>query len=301
MDAASTILVGFLPGMIWLWVFHRIDRYEPEPWGRVFLVFVFGALSTIPAIILEVLFDKLVPVPSGATGIIVQCFAGIGPIEEVSKFGVVALTIYRTREFDEPLDGVVYASAAALGFASLENVLYMYQYGHSVIYVRAIMSTLGHVFFAAFWGYALGMAKTRSRRRLLIVLRGLVFAALAHGLYDAVLFTETYFAVLVLPIMVALGVQLARRVRDARRTSPFRDPSVRVAVDCPACSARIDEKSAYCPRCGAPVQFLPRRTYRFCVECGNRFSKHPRKCPTCGAQLADGPPLETLALPDVSS
>ena len=69
----------------------------------------------------------------------------VGPVEEFSKFAVVRLKAYRSLYFDEPMDGLVYAAAASLGFASLENVLYVVDFGPEVMIVRAPVSTVAHL------------------------------------------------------------------------------------------------------------------------------------------------------------
>ena len=77
----------------------------------------------------------------------------VGPVEELCKFAAVRLGPYRSLYFDEPVDGLVYASAASLGFASLENLFYVLEYGPEVM-IAPPLSTVGHLVFV--WGFALG-------------------------------------------------------------------------------------------------------------------------------------------------
>ena len=85
---------------------------------------------------------------------IIGCFLVIGPCEEIAKFLAVRLFVYRNHEFDEPLDGIIYAAAAALGFASLENVLYVIDWHTGVTSsgarsaMRSLLALPGHVIFA---------------------------------------------------------------------------------------------------------------------------------------------------------
>ena len=131
------LLGPLVPGLLWLWFFYTRDRYEPEPKKVVLLTFVLGGLSAGPAVLLEFAAEGLFPfheqltravlfgggIPLGTAAAL--CFLVIGPIEELCKFGATAVYAARHRAFDEPLDGVIYASAAALGFASVENMLYV--------------------------------------------------------------------------------------------------------------------------------------------------------------------------------
>ncbi len=85
-------------------------------------------------------------------------------VEELLKFSMVALFVYRDKEFNEPMDGIVYATATALGFATLENIVYVFDLQTiSSLFItgsiRAILSVPGHALFAVFWGYGLGIAK----------------------------------------------------------------------------------------------------------------------------------------------
>ena len=119
----------------------------------------------------------------------IGCFLVIGPCEELAKFLAVRLFVYRNKEFNEPLDGIIYAAAAALGFASLENVLYVIDWhtGHvqwGALGIRSLLALPGHVIFATTWGYALGRQKFDPRYRVWPMV---MLAALLHGLYDFLL------------------------------------------------------------------------------------------------------------------
>ncbi len=169
------LVLALAPAMFILLYIYRKDRYEPEPLHLVLWVFFLGALSVIPAALVEL------PFPEG-----VISSAVVAPvIEETVKFLVVFLAVYRHPEFDEPVDGIVYAAAAGLGFASIENILYVMEGGVAVGIIRAVASVPGHVVFSCIWGYALGRAKFRpGSERAGIILSGLFFAMLLHGIFN---------------------------------------------------------------------------------------------------------------------
>jgi RsiW-degrading membrane proteinase PrsW (M82 family) len=232
----AALVVPVIPGLIWLWIFYRTDRYEPEPKRLVLLTYGFGVLSIIPAFVGERLGDRLFPYlaqlersatdggPVSPLVLFIGCFLIIGPCEELAKFLAVRLYIYRDREFDEPLDGIVYASAAALGFASLENVFYVTDFSHGLairwglLGMRSFLALPGHVIFAATWGYALGRKKFNPSYR---VWPRLLIAAGLHGLYDFLLvYPPTRPAIaLFMSLMVPI---LVREIRTLREDSPFR-------------------------------------------------------------------------------
>ncbi len=187
MNVAVIVGLAFAPALFWFWFFARRDR-NPEPAGLLLRTFAWGALMVIPAGLLQLFLES---VSSSALG--VSFGSGflllvVGPIEEASKF-IAARSIAKNKAFDEPVDGLIYATAAALGFATLENALYMFQEGASIILIRGPISTLGHVLFALPWGYAMSLKRfsvTPNGGRW-ILRRGLLLGALLHGLFDVFL------------------------------------------------------------------------------------------------------------------
>lgn len=225
------ILVSVMPGMLWLWVFYLTDVYEPEPKRLVLLTFGLGAAAIVPAWLVEKGIAHLVPAlalgrAQGALPVLAGCFLVIGPVEELCKFAVVRATIFRHREFDEPLDGIIYAAACALGFATLENILYVVDFAHGgqikwqLLLLRSLLALPGHVTFAATWGYALGRRRFDGRYP---VGRMLLAAAWLHGAYDFVLMYPPArpFIPLLLGLLVPLVV---RQIKELQRRSPFAPP-----------------------------------------------------------------------------
>ena len=111
-------------------------------------------------------------------------FVTVGLIEESAKL-IAASSMLKHREFDEPIDGLVYACAAALGFATLENALYMLQGGAGLILLRGPITTLGHILFSGAWGYALSLRRFSNQRW--VVRRALLLAAALHTAFNFLL------------------------------------------------------------------------------------------------------------------
>src|SRR5262249_48826984 len=190
------------------------------------------------------------------------------------KFLVVRLWIYRRPEFDEPIDGIVYASAAALGFASLENALYVLDFrGHGVRWAlllsRAFLAVPGHVLFSSMWGYALGRAGFRPYPVAAMV----VAAALLHGSYDF-LAVLPLTRPLVLVLVVALFVVVSVQIRALSADSPFRPRSALRRITLVPAIALAPARSA---------TSLSRA--HFCVACGKVSESNARFCGRCGAPL----------------
>lgn len=198
--AAACALLPFALSFGWLAFVRRFDRARPEPIWLVVATFALGGLSVVPAGLAEMAcaaatpwLDPSVMTLGGQTWAlpiaIVVFTLVVGFAEEGSKFlGAWSLARHR-REFDEPIDGIIYGSAAALGFAAVENIKYFAvgRMSGVVIAVRAFVTVPSHLFFGAIWGYALGRQLV-SRR--VSVLAFVALAALAHGTFDALLSTD---------------------------------------------------------------------------------------------------------------
>jgi len=185
------LLLAFAPGLtIALYIYLR-DRYEREPFKALAVTFVLGAIGAIAAAMLEAAFPyretsaTLIATAANATLV-------VAPIEETVKFLAVWLLVYRSPAFNEPFDGVVYCVIASMGFATLENLVYVLSGGMHVALERAFVSVPGHAAFGAIMGYYVGRARfdTGPKHRWLL-LQGLLYATIAHGLFDFGLLSRT--------------------------------------------------------------------------------------------------------------
>lgn len=178
---------------LWMLYFDLKDRRQPEPRRRLFATFLLGAGSALLAVGAFHGLD-LLGIPRSGYGqtqdTAILCFLVIGPLEEACKAVPLLLVVYRFAEFDELVDGVIYAAALAIGFAALEMVLYI---PHSTLpeqIGRAFAGPLTHSIFASLWGYGFARARlmeTTLRGRIAWSTLPFLAGASAHGLYDFVL------------------------------------------------------------------------------------------------------------------
>jgi RsiW-degrading membrane proteinase PrsW (M82 family) len=218
------VALAVAPGIFWLWYFLQRDRLRPEPRYLVRLVFFIGGGSAFIAGLLEVgMFAATGLSLEGRTAPPLAAAAAIGLIEESVKFLVILTIVYRHREFNEVLDGIIYAVAASLGFATVENLFYVLSGGVGVGVARALLSVPGHAFFGAVMGYYLGIAKFAARETVWL-LTGLGLAALAHTVYDALVFSQSAYALAVIPFVLLLW---RRSVILTRRAQAMEDPRTR--------------------------------------------------------------------------
>lgn len=200
------LTMAVMPGFLLMLYFYKKDIHEPEPVETVRKVLLWGAASSLLAIMLElpIMWIGSSTLTLGVYGnAFFQAFVVAALVEELCKYLVVRKTVYDDPEFDEPYDGIVYCVAASLGFAIAENILYVLSGGIGVAIVRALLAVPAHALFGVFLGYFLGAAKfAPPERRSRYHLAGLCIAIFTHGLYDFVLFTEVpKIQLTVFPIM----------------------------------------------------------------------------------------------------
>lgn len=291
------LILAAIPVFILIWYIYKKDKFEPEPPYLVARVFLYGMLAVIPIIILEIPFGQ------GFLLLVV----GAPIVEEILKFCVVYYSVFKTSEFNEPMDGIVYAAAAGLGFALVENVLFVVQGGFSVGIARAIASVPGHLIFSCIWGYALGIAKFSPKEgREKIIQYGLLFAILLHSLFNfsiTVFGTNGYFFILLVLIPFGwwklhgninsaqnhlysaqsihgsgISVQEKQGIQDEpSNTAQQIDDTVILKKDeLPIDSQKEDNIQdinligGYCSQCGKPH----RSGAKYCVECGSSLSQN---------------------------
>jgi len=223
------VIAGTAPSMFLLTFFYLRDRWQREPMHRVAMAFALGLYAMAAARGLAYTALGYVSPEWLASGTeaarLFESLVLAGVIEETSKAVVLFAAIYHWDEFDEPLDGVVYGVAVALGFATLENFLFVARLGLGVAWMRAVFAVPAHALFGATMGYYAGRAKFDRggklwRDRALCLAAPTVF----HGCYDYLLHrgmgAHVWLAISLLS--VGLWAFVLRRVHRAQHASPFR-------------------------------------------------------------------------------
>jgi len=206
--------------------FYVRDQYEKEPSLLLLLVFGGGFLSVVPVILLGQIFYSILNFlvdPRWLLHDLIENFIVIALVEEGLKFLVVLQLAYRHPAFNEPYDGMLYAITASLGFAALENILYVLNGGLVVGFARMVLSVPAHALFGAFMGYYAGRAKFSVAHSKHYLFAALLFPTLLHGLYNFLLsINRGEFALLVVPLSLFMWWRALRQVRIASLRSPFR-------------------------------------------------------------------------------
>ena len=192
------LLAALVPAAFLMVQVYRLDRIEKEPAGLLLKLVLFGALSGLAAGAIEGALTRVLDVTLGGSmlRLMLENFLAVALVEEACKRWVVLKFAWRHPAFDYRFDAVVYCVFSALGFAALENILYVAEYGFAVAVSRALLSVPGHCFFAVYMGIYLGQAKMaeRAMQRYYIELpdetpgqylrASLLVPTLLHGFWD---------------------------------------------------------------------------------------------------------------------
>lgn len=224
----SVVVVATAPVWALLTFFYVRDRYDKEPKALLIRVFLYGMAVTVLAALVGVWGLNLVRqllIPGSLPELLVENFIVIALVEEGLKYWVVMRQAYRDPAFNEPYDGMIYAITTSLGFAALENILYVTRGGLQIALLRGVLSVPGHALFAAAMGYYFGRAKfartTEKERQNLR--RALLVPVLLHGTYDLLLSSShSLLAAAIIPFSLAMWWMALRQVRLSELRSPFR-------------------------------------------------------------------------------
>lgn len=226
----SASILSIAPiALILLYIFLR-DKYEKEPLRFCLFLMVMGMVSVLPILAVELILDFFMETSwDGFVSSFWQAFFVAGLTEELFKFLILVLFTFNSKNFNEPMDGIVYAVFISLGFALVENILYVFEnMDHYMIIglMRAFTAVPAHAFFAVIMGFY--FAQRKFYQKPLFIAFFLPF--LAHGFYDFILFvyayTEQSAYVIIFPFymtfLLTISLQL---IRKALKDSPFREKS----------------------------------------------------------------------------
>lgn len=251
------VLLSMLPGLFWLVYLRSLSRRGGIPaWLWLWALMLGWASTELTLFVSRNLgVQRLMDAP--ILPMLVYFLFGVGLVEETAKAACAFLGLSAPRLAEDPLTTLQLSGAVALGFATAENVQYVLNYGETVLVGRFIFSTLGHVLFCSVWGFAMGAregAEGQKRRRWGLLLGSLLWASLAHGLYDWFLMTDRMgLAVLTLAILWFGFRQATLEAflrQEYERVLPYQ------SRECPACTVLTRAEGTYCSVCGAEMESL---------------------------------------------
>lgn len=205
---------GVAPGLALLSYFYLKDQYDSEPISLVFRAFISGALLVFPIMFIQYVLQVENIIPQG----IWSSLLSTSLLEEFFKWFILFFTAAQHIEFDEPYDGIIYGASVSLGFATVENILYLVANGVEHALGRALLPVSSHALFGVIMGYYLGKGKfTMPRVRWFFYSFFMPF--ILHGMYDYILTIKENWMFIMTPFMFFLWWLGLRKVRSARELS----------------------------------------------------------------------------------
>ncbi len=207
------LAIALAPVLIIAIYIYLRDRYEREPLKILLKALLTGMFIVIPILLVETVLDGLFFHEHPAVNALWDAFAVAAITEESFKFMAFMLLFYRSRDFNEIFDGIVYAVFISLGFAAVENVLYIFSGGINTGMVRAFTAVPAHAVFGVIMGYNLGFFKFAHRKRLHYAFLALVSPIIWHGLYDYLIMSGySFLLILFVPLVVIIWITGIRKV-----------------------------------------------------------------------------------------
>jgi RsiW-degrading membrane proteinase PrsW (M82 family) len=220
------LLASLAPICIILFYIYFRDKYEREPLGLLLKSVVAGMLVVLPILFVERLLMALMPALGQIGTAAYHAFVVAGTTEEAFKFLVLYLLIWKSPSFNEQFDGIVYAVFVSLGFAAVENVIYVMEGGMQTAMLRALTAVPAHALFGITMGYYLGIARRYQELRSSYLIRALLYPILLHGIYDFILMVEIdWLLVLFIPYVIGLYVLGMRKMKILSDNSVFKPPT----------------------------------------------------------------------------
>lgn len=223
------LLLAVIPSIIIAFLVYKSDRKEKEPIIELIKAFCLGILAVIVTIAITYIFNitAIDPTKISIFELLLYSFIYVAFVEEICKWVVGYLFLKNNKEFDYMYDGIVYYSFIALGFATVENVLYALSSSISTVLIRAVTTVPAHVFCGITCGYYFALSikeKSNIAKRNKYLLLSIIIPVLLHGFYDFCLLTNNYvFLMIYLVFVVSLYVFTLANAKNVQRNDHIID------------------------------------------------------------------------------
>jgi len=220
---ATTILIALAPVAILVFYTYHRDKYDKEPIGWLITALFLGGIIAVPVIFVENILSELGTGLQGLYGSAFSAFVVASFTEESFKLFAFAMVFVFNKKFNELFDGIVYATFISLGFAAVENVMYVMEHGNQVGLLRGITAVPAHALFGITMGfyYSSGRFYPSERRKAYPLCFLMPF--LLHGVYDFILFSEKNMLLLLfIPFMIYLWYISLKKMKLHSESSIFK-------------------------------------------------------------------------------
>jgi len=297
------VFLGFSPAVFWFWFWRKRDKENKEPNKLMIFLFLGGMAATIPAALIQKLIQDAIPqkyllclssgcdlnIGTNIAFMLFMMFVVVAPTEEIFKFLFARWISFKSKSFNQIIDGIKYSIAVALGFAALENALYLidsleiadFDTVVSTLLTRFFISTLAHILYAGISGYYLGRARFDEYNRRKLMITGVFLAIVTHGAFNFMLFTGLgyYSVILVAIVFFALLQKFRSKELTAVRTFASSPGVKRVPGEEKGVSQLVSESQTKKKTSGQVT------ISEFCPRCFTKNTNSSKYCPNCGEKL----------------
>ncbi len=219
----TLLFLSLAPIILILFYVNYRDKYEKEPLNLLIKSLVAGAIITIPIIIIEIILDDIHVGTSKMVNAFYKGFIVAALTEEAFKLFAFRILIWKNKNFNEFFDGIIYAVFISLGFAAVENVLYVFQNGGAVGILRALTAVPAHAIFGVAMGYYFGLARFNPEKKTYYMSMAIFIPVLLHGLYDFIIFSENeWLLLLFIPYIIFMWVFGFKKMKNHSANSQFK-------------------------------------------------------------------------------
>ena len=217
----TLLLATILPSIFIILFFVNSDKFK-EPKSEIIKVFIFGILITIPAYILNTFLGDFWYNNTKVSQNLISSFLTAAPVEEGLKLSILYYFVYKMKDFNEPLDGIVYGVTASLGFATLENIYYVYLLADhfqttsmALAVVRSFSAVPAHAVFGIFMGYFfMKYAFIKKGDNLFFAF---IIPFVLHGCYNLFISSNFYAAMLLIIISWIVALRMFSRLKKTQK------------------------------------------------------------------------------------
>ncbi|AXH98848.1 protease PrsW [Sporosarcina sp. PTS2304] len=195
------LTVAIAPGLALFSYLYLRKQMAKEPSRALFHAFIYGAIMTFPILFIQHVFEE----EHVFANEFLRNTLFTSSLEEFFKWIIIFILIYKTIEFEDAYDGILYGASVSLGFATVENILYLLAFGLDTAFIRALLPVSSHALFGVVMGYYFGKAKFSAvgeRGRWIWI--AFLAPFILHALYNAILFLYDYWLYLMIPFMLFL-------------------------------------------------------------------------------------------------
>lgn len=221
--------LGLAPAVIILFYIYIRDKYEKEPIKLLITGILFGVIITAPIVFTENLIMHYLPYGNKILDAFLTSFVVASFVEETYKYIILYFLIWKNKNFNEKFDGIVYSAFISLGFAGIENILYVLNPqlgGFRTAVSRAVFSVPGHGLFGVYMGYYFALAKFDENKKIRYMLYAFIVPFIFHGVYDFILLSQIPYAMIIFIFFVIfMWITGFKKMKKHIKASPFKTKS----------------------------------------------------------------------------